>query len=70
MQCAVDFYGAVDLLNYHDMKMFLKTREEAPEQYRQASPITYAHKDAAPLLIVHGTADGTVTLSQSETLAA
>ena len=68
--CAVDFYGAVDLMNYHEMKMFAKTRAEAPELYRKASPVTYAHQNAAPLLMVHGTADETVPLSQSETLAA
>jgi acetyl esterase/lipase len=68
--CAVDFYGAVDLMNYHDMKMFAKTREEAPELYKKASPITYVDAGDAPLLMVHGTADETVPLSQSETLAA
>ena len=70
VQCAVNFYGAVDLMNYHDMKMFAKTREEAPELYRKASPVTYAHKAAAPLLIVHGTADDVVDVSQSKALAA
>lgn len=69
VQCAVDFYGAVDLLNYHDMKMFLKTRKEDPESYRRASPIHYADKDDAPMLVVHGTADKTVHVSQSEALA-
>ena len=68
--CAVDLYGAVDLMNYHDMKMFAKTREEAPELYRKASPLTYAKAQAAPMLIIHGTADETVALSQSETLTA
>lgn len=70
VSCAIDFYGAVDLLNYHDMKMFAKTRAEAPEQYVKASPITYVDAQDAPLLLVHGTKDETVTLSQSETLAA
>ncbi len=70
VKCAVDFYGAVDLLNYHDVKMFAKTREEAPDIYKKASPVTYARKDAPPILILHGTADETVNVSQSETLAA
>ena len=70
VKCAVDFYGAVDLIHYHDVKMFAKTREEAPEIYRKASPTTYARKDAPPILILHGTADDTVNVSQSETLAA
>lgn len=65
--CAIDFYGAVDLMNYHDMKMFAKTREEAPELYRKGSPITYLDAKDAPMLLVHGTADTTVVLSQSET---
>jgi acetyl esterase/lipase len=69
VQCAVNFYGAVDLLNYHDMRMFLKTRAEDPESYRRASPINYADKGDAPLLLVHGTGDKTVHVSQSETLA-
>jgi len=70
VSCAIDFYGPLDLLSYHDMKMFGKTREEAPELYREASPVLYAHRDAAPMLIVHGTADRTVALSQSEMMAA
>jgi len=52
------------------MKMFAKTREEAPELYRKASPITYVDAKDAPMLIVHGTADETVPFSQSETLVA
>lgn len=70
VKCAVDFYGAVDLINYHDMKMFAKTREEAPELYQKGSPVSYVDANDAPTLIVHGTADETVPLSQSETLAA
>lgn len=70
VSCAIDFYGAVDLLHYHDMKMFAKTRIEAPELYVKGSPITYVDAQDAPLLLVHGTKDETVALSQSETLAA
>ena len=70
VSCAVDFYGPVDLPNYKDVKMLNKTRAEDPEIYRKASPITYAHKTAAPILIVHGTADETVAVSQSESFAA
>lgn len=69
IQCAVDLYGAVDLPNYHDMKMFLKTRDEDPESYRKASPINYCTKGDAPVLLVHGTGDDTVHVSQSETFA-
>ena len=69
IRCAIDFYGALDLPNYHDMKMFQQTREKNPEVYRKASPITYASAGDAPLLIVHGTADETVPVSQAHTMA-
>lgn len=68
VSCAVDFYGAVKLMEYHDMKMFNQTRAEAPALYEKASPVNYAHKNAAPMLIVHGTADATVPVAQSEFL--
>jgi acetyl esterase/lipase len=67
--CAADIYGAVDLINYHDMKMFNKTRAEAPELYKKGSPITYLDKSDPPMLLIHGTADETVPMSQSETFA-
>lgn len=68
--CAIDFYGPADLLNHHDENMFDKTRAEAPDLYAKASPITYVHKDAPPILIVHGTADALVPTAQSRKLAA
>lgn len=70
VRCAIDFYGAVKLLDYHDMKMFAKTRADAPQLYEQASPVNYVTKNSAPMLIVHGSKDETVPLSQSEALAA
>jgi acetyl esterase/lipase len=70
VRCAVDLYGALDLPNYHDMKMFQQSRDENPEVYRKASPVTYASAGDAPMLIVHGTADETVHVSQAETMAA
>lgn len=70
VRCAIDFYGALDLPNYHDMKMFQQTRAENPEVYRRASPVTYVSANDAPMLLVHGTADETVPHSQAETMAA
>jgi len=70
VRCAVDFYGAVDLINYHDVKMFARSRADDPDLYKKASPISYAYDGAPPLMIVHGTADETVPLSQSEALVA
>ena len=70
VQCAVDLYGPAELLQYHDVKMLGKTIAEAPELYRAASPTAYADKNDPPILILHGTADTTVALKQSEIFAA
>jgi acetyl esterase/lipase len=70
VNCAIDLYGAVNLMTYHDMKMFGGvSREEAPELYIKASPTTYVHKASPPLLLIHGDADDVVKLDQSEILA-
>jgi acetyl esterase/lipase len=66
--CGIDFYGAVDLMTYHDMKMFAKTREEAPELYRKGSPTSYVREKTPPLLMIHGTGDETVKVDQSQIL--
>ena len=39
------------------------------DRARQASPITYARGDAPPFLLIHGTADRTVPISQSNRFA-
>lgn len=38
------------------------------ERARQASPVAYARSDAPPLLLIHGTADRTVPIEQSQRL--
>jgi acetyl esterase/lipase len=70
VQCAVDLYGPIDLLSYRDLPMFGKTRKEAPQLYRMASPTTYANKNNPPILILHGTADKSVSPEQSRQFAA
>jgi pectinesterase len=44
---------------------------DLPQQTRMqlASPITHVDKDSAPILLLHGTSDATVPLSQSEAMA-
>ncbi|MEO6035419.1 MAG: alpha/beta hydrolase [Verrucomicrobiota bacterium] len=69
VQCAVDLYGPAELLQYHDVTFLRKAQTEAPELYRTASPTSYADKNDPPMLILHGTADKTVDLKQSEILA-
>jgi acetyl esterase/lipase len=66
VQCGVDMYGVASLAEWHESVMFPKSAEEAPELYKAASPITYVRKDGTPILILHGTADKTVDVSQSE----
>lgn len=70
VRCAVDLYGPVLWFEQRDLPMFRKTRAEAPELYRQADPRTHVDKDDPPLLILHGTADKTVAVADSEALAA
>jgi acetyl esterase/lipase len=70
VQCAVDLYGPVDLMDYKpDLPMFGKSRAAASDLYRAASPLTYVRKDVPPILILHGTADKSVSLEQSRTFA-
>jgi acetyl esterase/lipase len=69
VQCGVDMYGIASMSEWHDNVMFAKTSEEAPELYKMASPLTYVRADAPPILILHGTADKTVEVSQSEKFA-
>lgn len=70
VQCGVDMYGIASMAEWHDSVMFGKTSEEAPEIYKAASPLTYVRADSPPMLILHGTADKTVDVSQSEKFAA
>ncbi|MBI5772351.1 MAG: alpha/beta hydrolase [Verrucomicrobia bacterium] len=69
VQCAVDLYGPADLTNWKDIAAFRKKRANDPELYRLASPTTHADKSDPPILILHGTADKTVEVRQSELFA-
>ena len=70
VQCAVDLYGPVLWFEQRDLAMFRKSRAEAPELYKQADPRSHIDKSDPPLLILHGTADKTVPVADSEALAA
>jgi len=67
VSCCVDLYGIADVSSYlANISMLGKPKSEAPELYRAASPITYVRKTSPPILIIHGTADKTVSPHQSE----
>jgi acetyl esterase/lipase len=44
--------------------------DDAPDEYRAASPLTYAARRQPPTLLVHGARDATVPVAQSRALAA
>jgi len=70
VQAVCAYYGAVDPGNYHQMNMHgaTTTADDAPDRYRAASPVNYAHSDAAPTYLSHGTADTDVLMTQIFTL--
>ena len=80
VNCVIDLFGPADLtLKPEEAKIsplgmalvqnFIgKTPDEAPEAYKDASPITFVDKNTAPMLIYHGTADPLVPLDQSQRL--
>lgn len=72
IKAVVDIYGPVDLTTGYARNHPLITSfiahsfEEAPELYRQASPINYLDKNDPPTMILHGTSDELVPISQSD----
>lgn len=70
VKCVVDLYGPSDVNQWKDVPALLQKRSDAPELYKQFSVTTYLDPKDPPFLILHGTADTTVPVSQSELLAA
>jgi acetyl esterase/lipase len=76
IKAVVDIYGPYDLTteyarNHPTVTSFLiKSYEEAPELYREASPKQYLDPGDPPTLILQGTSDELVPVSQSDSLAA
>lgn len=78
--CVVDFYGPEDFtlapteanVNSIGLQLlaafFGKKPQEAPDLYKDGSPITFVNEKSAPFLIVHGTADALVPPEQSQRL--
>jgi acetyl esterase/lipase len=80
VSCVIDFFGPTDFLAFGVTnprlnepgqpvyKLFGGPLKDKQAEAKQASPVTYISKDDAPFLIMHGTKDPTVNISQSERL--
>jgi acetyl esterase/lipase len=74
IKAVVDIYGPADLTTDYARKHTLVTSflarsyEEATALYEEASPVHYLDKDDPPTLILHGTSDRLVPISQSDYL--
>jgi acetyl esterase/lipase len=69
VNCVIDLYGPADLENWKDISALRTSRAQSPELYRQFSVLTHLDPKDPPFLILHGTADKTVDVAQSESLA-
>jgi acetyl esterase/lipase len=69
VQAIVPMYGVHDLVARSKEKKLWETMSASQRELCQfASPVTYASNDDPPTLILHGTADTTVPMSQSQLL--
>jgi acetyl esterase/lipase len=77
VSCVVDEFGPVDLMalesspnwaGLFDVLFGSEALKSHPELLKQASPLTYVSPMSAPMLIIQGTADVTVPVSQSVAL--
>jgi acetyl esterase/lipase len=69
VQAIVPMYGVHDLVaRSKEMKLWKTLSASQRKLCRAASPVTYASNDDPPTLILHGTADTTVPMRQSQLL--
>ena len=71
VKCVVDYCGPSELTVFKHVRLdqlFGKPFKERQAAAKAASPATYVTKDDPPFLIVHGTKDRTVPISQAELL--
>jgi acetyl esterase/lipase len=76
VKAVVDIYGPVDFTTEYAKHQPLvndflaHSYRDSPELYTEASPVQYLRKNNPPTLILHGTSDRLVPISQSDTLKA
>lgn len=77
VSCVVDLAGDVDLSAYIEppardevIALLGGTYEEVPEQYHDASPLSWIDGDTTPFLAIHGLQDDVVPMQQSRRLVA
>jgi len=74
IKAVVEIYGPTDFTTEYARThptitgFMAKSYQEAPQLYIEASPITYVNKSTPPTLILHGTRDMLVPISQAELL--
>lgn len=74
VQALVNFYGPSNLVDVAEKDkptveyLIGKTEDEAPELYKEASPIYFISKSAPPTITFHGTLDELVPYAQSDRL--
>ncbi len=76
VQCVCDWYGPADFNTFTlfcsecspEVMMLGGTKDRVPDRYVSASPVSYINKNTPPFLIIHGNADTTVDISQSDEL--
>ncbi len=76
IKAVVDIYGPTDLTSEYAQTQSLVTGfighsyEEKPQLFKEASPVTYLKSTLPPTMILHGTSDRLVPVSQSDLLKA
>ncbi len=81
VQAAVPFYGVYDMRDWDgaggpastvrwlEKKVLKASRDADPELWRRASPVSWVHADAPPMMLLHGTNDSLVPVQGARRMA-